>query len=256
MNPLNPLGAISRTPSPFQLELDNLWQEFSYPGSSSNPIPLSSAPYTPLYIYNQGQQPACGAHALAAGLNKSNPGKIVSPEYLWASVALFNASRGIPIADGTTVDIVLDAAALGACQLSLLPNNVEIPLAQYANPTITETMIADAIKQRIPRGAYKANPSFQDIQYAIATWGWCILEIDYCERMNSLYPAPEGFVLTAENCGAKIDGHFVLACGYTPSTIICQNSFGGEWGTMGMFSIDQSFVAAHVRDIAVGLTVL
>ncbi len=254
MNPPTPLGAVSRTPSPFQLLLDNLWEQFSYPGSATNSVPASIL-FTPSYIYNQGQQPACSAHALSAGLNKTT-GKIVSPEYLWATIALFNASRGIPIADGTTIDLAIDASSLGACQLSLLPNNTSLPIEQYATPTIHEPMIVDAIQQRIPRGAYKANPSFTDIQNAIATFGWAILEIDYCQTMNTMYNISSSFVLTAENCGVKIDGHFVCAIGFTPTTIICQNSFGSQWGTNGLFSIDQTFVAAHCIDIGVALQVI
>ena len=247
------LGIVPRTPSPFQIEFDSIKDRFTYPATNGT-IPLSIPLPPDIHIFMQNKLGICLAEAVT-GMLSNTYGKILNPRFTWNSIVPLNEQLNIPIQNGTTIAIAIEAALRGSCLLTTLPDDTLLDLQTYSTAPITPAMDAEAQQYRLLRGAYKLKPSFADITQAIAQYGAVVLVIDYCELLSSMW---NGYspVVTAANCGAVVDSHGIWAGGYTPQTILTVNSFSSAWGTNGTFEIDETFVQEHVQDLAIPLSLL
>jgi len=183
-----PLGAI-QAPSPYPVRL--------LPNVSQVPT------------YYQNGQPACGGHALAwfkSYLDFLNLQLAVarSPR---AAYAIAKTRDGLPNVEGTTGEALFKTGRdFGLPQLSLYPNDIHLPKAQYADASrIPQAAKEDAAKNKIGPFAVSYNPSLDRTKQIIWQNQATILLI-YCD---------DGFFgTTAPTFTEKKYGHFVVGCQY------------------------------------------
>lgn len=145
----------------------------------ANPTPaLAQELYTKFYqqyglVMMQGQTPSCVSHSIVYLMKLYwflKTGKIIdfNPQYLHIK----SAFQGAQPTDGRDPQTVLQMAQKwGCCTSATLPINVNVPLAQYCDPSvITPEMDAEAAQWKIP-GFAPVTLTQEGIRQAIQTYG-------------------------------------------------------------------------------------
>lgn len=205
-------------------------------------------------IYMQNKRPACGAH-MAAGIVNTLTKAITSPQYIWDQIKQIDF---IPPTDGTDIRSVFKALKnSGACLLTLLPNNSELSDQDYANiVNVTPEMIADAQVRRITNYAFISNPTFEQIQAAIAQYKSVALRVacgdGWYTDANGNISWQEKDVLPL-HLGKYVSGHFIEAKATDGIRIWGPNSWSEQWGRNGFYYFDRSYLQ-NVFEMGIPLT--
>lgn len=213
------------------IEREQNLSDFHLGALSPTPAPAIYMPDYTMPIEMQAQQPACGSHAGSVVENFYNKFR-VSPEYLWKKIKLID---GFPISAGTSMDAIMKVLQKnGVCSFDLLPNNPNVSLESYADPSvITPQMDSDASTRKLGTYAFQFNPSFQDIKNAIYNHGAVIMLL----RVGQEWWVPswaEKDILPLKTDQSISSGHFVTAFAYDEKYIYFVNSWSDAWGRKGI----------------------
>ncbi len=181
-------------------------------------VPTEFLPdYSALPIYYQNGVPACGGHAgawLANGFQFIEDGKVVklSPRFVYA---LCKKIDGIPATDGTYMRAIFKVLReYGVCEDKYFPNDITLPVAEYADWTlIPPEAYENAKKYKIKSYAFVDDKSKQGLKQAI-------------------YQNKFVLILKKPWIPTNPSGHFFVANGYK-TNIRYANSFGTTWGENG-----------------------
>lgn len=189
-----------------------LYFSVSLAASSYFRVSTASAPVVTRYY--QGGQPACSGHAGAWFKSYL--------DYLTLRLSIARSPRqiysickrddGIPENEGTYLrQIFKTLKSTGVCELSLHPNQIELPKSVYRDPLkISPVAFADAFNNKAGAYATLNDLSFTGLQDAIFQNSAVILLI-YCD---------DGFFgTTTPTFTTKSYGHFVVACQYDQDNI-------------------------------------
>ena len=217
------------------------------------------APVPPItlddYIYMQSQQPACGGHAGASVMNDES-GVVTSPEGLWDFIKQID---NLPPEDGTDIRSIFKAMqAKGVPSLALLPNNVDLSVADYASANnLTPGIIADAATRLITNYAFTENPTLAQINQAISQYKSVILRVA-CG--TGWYTSTQGNISWAEQdvlplrLGTAVSGHFIKAKYIdNEGNIWGPNSWSAQWGHQGYYYFNASYLP-YVYEMGIPLT--
>lgn len=166
-----------------------------------------------LHLY-QAYTSSCGAHAGAGMEEILGIVKKLSPRFLWK---IIKGIDKLPPQSGTYLRAIMQALnTVGICGYDLLPNKWPMGENPYANPTITDEMIADAKNNRIKDNyAFDYAPTKEGLKYYIFQYKAVILLI-HCD---------DGFFgTTRPTFTQKKYGHFVVAYGYNDEGIMILDS--------------------------------
>lgn len=191
-------------------------------------------------MYYQAQQPACGAHSgvwLKALLDsyESKPRKY-SPRFTWIDIKTFD---GHALQDGTDMrSIFKSLAKKGAADLNLLPNKIDVPLEEYADPkVITKEMVDNAQPRIIKTYAFENGITFEGLKRAIYTHRAVLVRVEIGEEWwtnkNGNKSWKEADILPLRPVKQPVGGHFVVLHSYDEDYIYFANSFSKEWGRGG-----------------------
>lgn len=130
-------------------------------------LPASYTTYNPFTVLMQGQRESCVSHAWAKLMQLywfKKTGQMInfSPRFLHAYT-----SKGMAANDGRDPRVVGQVLTdVGCCTTNLLPNDVTLDDSTYSYVPITQAMLDEAAKYKIP--AYKfVNINSYEIRHAI-----------------------------------------------------------------------------------------
>lgn len=234
MNPFG-TGANPRKPDTRDFKID-------YNGSGA-PLTVTLMPnYSSLPVKNQSTYGTCGGHAGAA-LESFLQMQDLSPKFLWKEIKTID---GIPDNGGTNMrDIFQSLQNQGTCHETLCPDTLDASLTAYSDAsTITQEMLTDAYPYGISNYAFTDNPTWTQIQSAIAD-NEVVIALVKCG--TGWWTAANGTESYAEadilplRLGTYDSGHFVVLWGYlniTPTElqglkdgIICLADLKAKYGT-------------------------
>ena len=185
---------------------------------------------------DQSQQPACVGHAGANAINfdyYKKTGKIVSSSARWNYAKAKKIDGNLE--EGTSAYSMFEAwkLYLGSATTTTVPNDVSLPVTDYANLFTTSLMSIDASKYPVLNETEVTNPSDVQIKSLINQYGVVLLALKVDENtwMNqdghvSLKPGVAG-------------GHEVLCFGYDTvglngdTRFFILNSWSANWGNNG-----------------------
>ena len=195
-------------------------------------------------IYYQGRQAACGAHA-GAWL-KSFLGAIdtPSPHYTWEDIKTFD---GFPATDGTDMRSIFKSLARGSMSLVTVPNDVNVPIEQYAAPAdLTDQNRALAGQDIIDAYAFEDAPSFNRVKQLISEHGAVLLLIalgpEFWTATNGQTSYAEADILPLRTPAQVTSHHFIVAHSYDNQYVYFSNSFGAAWGRNGHGYFDANYM--------------
>lgn len=198
--------------------------------------------YSSLPVKNQSTYGTCGGHAGAA-LESFLQMQDLSPKFLWKEIKTID---GIPDNGGTNMrDIFQSLQNQGTCHETLCPDTLDASLTAYSDAsTITQEMLTDAYPYGISNYAFTDNPTWTQIQSAIAD-NEVVIALVKCG--TGWWTAANGTESYAEadilplRLGTYDSGHFVVLWGYlniTPTElqglkdgIICLADLKAKYGT-------------------------
>jgi hypothetical protein len=197
---------------------------------------------TSVPTYYQGRTPACGGHAGAYFKSLL--------DYLSTTVAEARSPRfvdtinkrddGVPHEEGTFLrQIFATLKYVGACQLHLHPNSIDLPLPQYRNPAlISAAAYADAALNKTGEYAFVRDLTFEGLKQAIYQNKAVIL----------LIWVDSGFFRTAKPVFTnRSSGHFVVACQYDEDNIYVVDSTEQD-PALALKAIHKSYIPFAVRE--------
>lgn len=229
-------GAIGRKP-------DNRDYQLSYSGTGA-PLPSILMPdYSSIPVKDQGQYGTCGGHAGGA-LESFLQMQDLSPKFLWKQI---KAIDGIPDDGGTDMRYIFQSLQnQGTCHDNLCPDVLDATIQEYSDAsTVTQTMLTDAYPNGISNYAFTDNPTWTQIQQAIAS-NKVVIALVKCG--TGWWTDPHGTPSYAENdilpirLGTYESGHFVVLWGYDSKYIYFRNSWGTGWGANGNGYFDQTYL--------------
>lgn len=215
--------------------------------------PTSTVPFVP-YVYNQNQEPACGAHMAAQLVNFLNPGVTCSPEFIWDEIRLLDK---YPATAGSDIRTVFKAIQnSGSCDLTLVPNDTTLSNALYASPThITKAAVMNALPRRITFYGFGKPTSWEGLQQTVNLYGMVGAQINLGTEFymangvgtwnpDLLFPLKQG---------TPIDGHFLVLVSHEVAKVFgienpnplfqyFVNSWGNSWGANGVGWFDQTYM--------------
>lgn len=214
-------------------------------------------------VKDQGQEGSCTAHAGTSAiewifrryLSKTRQAPVLSPQYLYAWELLRQGSFPQDVgSDGITLSETM--IFRGACDLSLYPYT--------PGRILRPTPVQDYNARTYSMGAYHG---VADSHTAVSILGdptpWPLL-IGFMvyESFEQPWEIPGMMPIPKDNerlCG----GHEVLGVGYdvgetatlrpygTPPSILCQNSWGVDWGLQGRFWMPTAILDRQSTDIKI-----
>lgn len=228
------LGAIEREQTVSDFDLGAF--------TPSVQIPATFLPLYNIVIENQGRTPSCGAHAGAElkdifTVIKNQSENRVSPKYLWKKIKLID---GFAPEDGTSLPCILGTLSKsGACKFDLMPNDTNVSVAEYTNPTtITPEMDVDALNHRTGPYAFTFSPTVEQLKQAIFTHKAVILLIrigkEFWTDKNGNFSYAEKDLLPLRSTEPITSGHFITAFGYDENFIYFYNHWDKTWGKSGV----------------------
>lgn len=205
-------------------------------------------------IYNQNQEPACGAHMAAQLINFLNPGVTCSPEFIWDEIRLLDK---LPVTSGSDIRTVFKAIQnSGACDLTLLPNNTTLSNALYASPAnITKAEVINALPRRITFYGFGTPTTFEALQQTVNLYGMVGAQINLGTEFymaNGISTWDPNLLFPLKN-GTPVDGHFLVLISAAvaekfgivnpnPSFQYFVNSWGATWGEKGIGWFAQDYM--------------
>jgi glutaredoxin-related protein len=172
-----------------------------------------------LPVYNQDQQPACGGHAGAKLQNiLLGLGKDLSPRFVFA---LCKKIDGLPPEKGTYGRAIFQVLQkYGVCTNDLFPNDVTLPIAEYADWTkIPQAAFVDGLSRRIGPYAQVTDLSMDGLKQAIY-------------QNKSVLVLKKPWTPASWSTQSNSSGHFFDLDGYS-ETLRFTNSFGLDWQNHG-----------------------
>ena len=233
-------GAIEREPTASDIAIGAVTPQQAIP-------PTYMVDGYGIEIENQGQQPACGAHAgyEVASIFKTVERKSVfhgSPKYLWDRIKMID---GYAPKDGTDMPSIMKTlATYGICDISLMPNTVTQSLADYsAASNVTGEMDANAANNKIgPIYAFGWSPTFEQLKEAIYAHGAVVLLAKIGAEFWLPSFAEADLLPLKPNTYPITSGHFITAFGYDQNYIYFYNHWGNKWGRAGIGYFGQDYV--------------
>lgn len=212
------------------------------------------------YIYNQNQEPACGAHMMAQLINFLNPGVTSSPEFIWDQIRLLDK---LPATSGSNIRTVFKAGQnSGACDLALMPNNTTLSNALYASPAnITKAEVINALPRRITFYGFGTPTSWANLQQIVNLYGMVGAQINLGTEFymaNGVSTWNPNLLFPLKN-GTPVDDHFLVLISATvaekfgivnpnPAFQYFVNSWSDQWGEKGLGWFDETYMS-HIVEI-------
>lgn len=201
-------------------------------------------------VMMQGQQPSCVSHAWAMLMKLywfRQTGEVVdfSPRFL----DILSAEAGIPLDGGRRPRTVAKIALqYGCCTNASLPNNVNLPIAEYRDVTqITQAAYAEAARYRIP-GYVQINADPASIRQGILLYG----------AVSGLFSIGDEFWLPSwadsdidplRTPQVIVSGHELVLKGWADSTMnILRNHWSSAWANLGEAKYDQGKWAPYISE--------
>jgi peptidoglycan hydrolase-like protein with peptidoglycan-binding domain len=243
MNEKLGFGAIIRKPK----KSDYLIGAFAATPPATRPD-VFMPPYTGT-IEMQGQQPACGSHSGQAveQILSSFRG---SPEFLWKEIKQID---GLPAEDGTTMDMIFKCLNKGGiCSFDLMPNNVNVSIADYASAVgMTSQMATDALTHTTGTYAFTFNPTWEQLKQAIYDHKAVIMMLrvgcEWWTDKNGNNSWQEKDILPLRTNEPVSSGHFVTAYAYDQNYIYFENHWSAFWGRNGIGYFGQDYMPRCVE---------
>lgn len=229
-------GANPRKPDTRDFKID-------YNGSGTPPPATLMPNYSSLPVKNQGTYGTCGGHAGAA-LESFLQMLDLSPKFLWKEI---KTTDGLPDNAGTDMRYIFQSLQnQGTCHETLCPDTLDANITVYSDAsTITQEMLTDAYPYGVSNYAFTDNPTWAQIQSAIAD-NLVVIALMKCG--TGWWTAANGTESYAEadilplRLGTYDSGHFVVLWGYDEKYIYFRNSWGPTWGRGGDGYFDISYL--------------
>lgn len=223
------LGAIEKPEDPRDIKLGA-----AAPAQYTYPATLTNDKAWAMPIEYQGQQPACGAHSgvemkdLALALR-------FSPRFTWADIKTFD---GFPLSAGTDMRSIFKSITKdGVLDFDLLGNDVSLSLDEYAHPSLTQTMEADAAKHSGMGYGFIQDLTFDGLKQFIADHGPTVLLVrvgkEWWTSPSGAGSWAEQDILPIRPPATIVSGHFVVAHSYDEKYIYFVNHWSDSWGRKG-----------------------
>lgn len=224
-----------------------------HPVKASTPDSVDPRPQlSSLPIFDQGSLGSCTANAIV-GLKEYNDhiDNTAAEGYYINLSRLFlywqernyegtvNEDSGAYIRDGFRA-----LNKIGVCGESFFP---------YDESKFTQTPSADAVENA---ALHKMDSYYRvylvQLKQVLAEGNPVAIGIDVYSSFESDEVARTGYVPMPTPGETLLGGHCVLAVGYTPTHVICRNSWGAEWGDKGYFYLPWEFFDHYVSDMWTG----
>jgi hypothetical protein len=202
-------------------------------------------------VMMQGQQPSCVSHAWAMLMKLywfRQTGEVIdfSPRFL----DILSAESDIPLDGGRRPRTVAKIAAqFGCCTTAMLPNNVNLSIAEYRDRAhITQAAYAEAAKYRIP-GYVRISDTPVAIRQGILAYG----------ALSGLFSIGSEFWLPSwadsdidplRTPRAIVSGHELVLKGWVDSTMnILRNQWSAAWANQGEAKYDQTKWSPYISEV-------
>lgn len=195
------------------------------------------------FVEYQGQQPACGAHA-GVGLAGIHENIHYSPRFTWTNIKTFD---GNPVEVGTDMRSIFESLTrTGPIDFNLLGNDASLSLFDYAHPTITPVMNANAVTHKESGYGFADDFTFNGLKQYIYDHGVIILLFrvgkEFWTAADGTPSWQEKDIMPLRTPKQVVSGHFVVCHSYDEKYIYFLNSFGPTWGRGGHGYFDESYL--------------
>jgi C1A family cysteine protease len=191
-------------------------------------------------VRDQGELGSCTGHGvralLAFNARKANPSIDFAPLYIYYEERKIEGTvkydSGAMIRDG-----VKACAKVGACEESLWPYDI----ARFkVKPTAAAN--SNAAKHKISE--YQRVATLDDMRAALAAGHPVVIGFSVYESFESAAVAKTGVMPMPKKSERLLGGHCVAVFGYDDSkkVVICQNSWGTDWGVSGFFFMPYGYI--------------
>ncbi len=214
-------------------------------------LPLSyKTDLSQIGVLDQNLIPACVSHAWVQVMRYwwfLKTGEVVnfSPRFL----DILSWESDIPLDGGrrprTVAKISMD---VGCCTTNLLPNNTDLPLAQYRNKSIiTQAMRDEAAKYKIP-GYIEIDLDSTSIRTAILKYG----VVSILLNIGSEWWLPswnKKDILPLRPPQRVVGGHQTVRSGWDQSFALGLNEWSVEWADNGNYIYNEEAYQPYTREV-------
>ena len=204
------------------------------------------------WTLNQGQTSSCTAHGLVHSF-ATITGKKLSPRYSFSKIKTDSAYNSSQLGWGAyTVDNMKLLQKDGICDYDLAPNEKTQNDDTYINLNITDEMKQSAYKNRggvyvsvSPQSGSQLDRFDRMKEYLIIEKRPFLLGMIWHPEYNRK-DNPTG-IIPLKPTQSQGSGHIVSCVGYARYNnheyLICENSFGADWGQKGEVWLPKGFVS-------------